>query len=150
MEIHLASSNASITKILVDFDYPYIRRESCSCLCSSVPEPFDNYELYFIRWNEALHKNNPQRTISNNDIASIIIIHDKDIKGWYTEPAARKLGLGMTLLQHIITKQKGTLTITIPYSIYPYYESVYAIRLLYKCGFKMVFEDKGEIRLVKE
>lgn len=146
MEIHLASTNESIITILTQIDYPYIKKD---CLpCCSDPSPFDHYQLYYIKWNKALSLTKPNPSIQIDTIVAVIIVFQYDIKGWYTESIVRSLGLGTILLQHICSLFTP-LTITIPYAIYPYYESVYAIRQLYKNGFKMVFEDKGEIRLVK-
>jgi len=146
MEIHLASTNESIITILTKIEYPYIKKECC--LWCSDPSPFDNYQLYYIKWNKALSLTKPNLPVTIDTIVSVIIVFQYDIKGWYTEPMVRCLGLGTVLLQHICSLFTP-LTITIPYSIYPYYESVYAIGQMYKNGFKMVFEDKNEIRLVK-
>jgi hypothetical protein len=146
MEIHLASTNESIIRILSSIKYPYIKTYQCSC-CSD-PTPFDQYKLYYIKWSNEFHKAKPTIPIKIDTIVSVLIVLHNDIKSWYTEPIVRSLGLGTVLLEHICSLS-NQLTITIPYDIYPYYESVYAIRILYKYKFRMVFEDKGEIRLVR-
>jgi hypothetical protein len=133
------ASHHDIIPLLVKMKYPYY--EPLPWYCCTTDERYKDHEAYYITWNKDSHHKQPY-FIEHGDIVSIIIFRQSELVGWYTHPEARKRGLGKTLLLYVL-KRKPIYRVDISFDMYPYMESMYAIRVLTRYGFVMM-ENNSE------
>lgn len=120
--------------------------ENQSTCCFSTPFISEETQImYAVYWDEDMRKKRPFTSISIDDIVSYICINTSNvITKWFTQPEARKMGMGGRLLHHVSIHHPQC-KITLP--IVNYRDPVLALCLRF--GFKKSETTVSYITLVK-
>lgn len=100
--------------------------------------------MYAIYWDENMIKKRPFTSLSIGDIVSYICINTNNvITKWFTQPEARKMGMGSRLLHHLSLHHPHC-TITLPR--FNYRDPNLA--LCFRFGFKKCDMTDSDITLI--
>jgi hypothetical protein len=122
-----------------------IENQTTCCFSTPILISEETQIMYAIYWDEDMRKKRPFTSISIDDIVSFICINTNNvITKWFTQPEARKMGMGGRLLHHVSIHHPQC-KITLP--IFKYRDPVLALCLRF--GFKKYETTLSEITLVK-